>query len=202
MVVGVRAVAAHRVPGARDDLNREVWAPQVSQPLPGAGRDQHLVVTAAGDQQSRPGEGRGDLDPGRLPGDLLPICQRRVELCLGHCPRTQLGPRPQRKIGPAPGQRSLQIVTERLDRLLEPFRRRWPGAAVRSGEPRRILQHGSPDQVRPGGKDGCRDTGAHGVTDQYRRLVTLDCQILEQQDNVGDHVVEPVAAGGGGVEAR
>ena len=63
---------------ARYNLDLDLVITELGQALPGPGVDQDSVLASAGDQQSRAGDGRRDLDPGPLTGNLHPVCQRRV----------------------------------------------------------------------------------------------------------------------------
>ena len=81
------------------------------------------------------------------------------------------------------------------------LRLRGPGTSAPHGEPRRVLQHATADEIGPGGKNGPGDTRPHGVTDQERGFADLGAESFQQGDHVSDHVSEPVAAAGGKVEA-
>ncbi len=200
-MVGVRVVPAHRVPCPRDNFDLDVVVAELGQSLAGLGRDEDSLLPATGDHEGRPGNGGPVVDPWCLAGDLVPVCQRRVELRLGRCPWPELDLGPQRELDPAPGRGPLTVVTEALDRLREGFRRWWPFTSSRHGGPRRILQHACADKIGPGHQNRPGHTRPHGVTNQERGFAPLVDKRFQQGDHVSDHVLEPVTSAGGRVEA-
>ena len=201
-MVGVGAVPTHRVSGPRSHGNLDVLVAEVGQPLSRCRTDKDSAFTVAGDYERGSGNGRCIVDPGFKANDLLPVCQRRIELGLEQAPRSKLDLRPSGELDPAPGHGAVKVVTEALDHLLGVVLLCRPVVSWRPGEPRRILQNGSPDEIGPGRENDPGDACTHRVTDQDRHLLAPTSECLQETYQVSDHARRPVNAPRGRIEAR